>query len=93
MEGLQVRRPNPQICNCPAGQEDSNLWSSEDDVLNTTLCAIAEDLISQYNARGADMDEIRQRLWAGFRKGKPGDGCRVQNNVLFQVLDEISNGI
>ncbi|KAJ5526905.1 hypothetical protein N7513_011064 [Penicillium frequentans] len=59
-------------------------------VLNTTLCAIAEDLIAQCNARGTDIEELRQRLCSGFSKGQ-GDGCRVQNNILFQILDEISN--
>ncbi|KAJ6005559.1 hypothetical protein N7451_003503 [Penicillium sp. IBT 35674x] len=78
----------PSLCNCPAEQSDN--WSSEHDVLNTTLCAIAEDLIVQCNARGTDIEELRQRLWSGFSKGQ-GDGCRVQNNILFQILDEISN--
>ncbi|KAJ5656723.1 hypothetical protein N7507_008673 [Penicillium longicatenatum] len=79
----------PSLCNCPAEQADQ--WSSEQDVLNTTLCAIAEDLIFQCNARGTDIEELRRRLCSGFTKGQPGDGCRVQNNILFQVLDEISN--
>ncbi|KAJ6102195.1 hypothetical protein N7486_004622 [Penicillium sp. IBT 16267x] len=87
----QAESSTPSLCNCPAGQSDE--WSSEEDVLNTTLCAIAEDLIVQYNARGADIEELRRRLCSGFTKGQPGDGCRVQNNILFQVLDEISNGI
>ncbi|KAJ5938839.1 hypothetical protein N7466_001973 [Penicillium verhagenii] len=87
----QPEGPTPSLCNCPAEQSDA--WSSEEDVLNTTLCAIAEDLLVQYNARGTDIEELRRRLWSGFTKGQPGDGCRVQNNILFQVLDEISNGI
>jgi hypothetical protein len=57
------------------------------------MCAIADELINQYNTRGADMDEIRRKLWSGFRAGNSGDGCRVQNQILFQVLDEISNNI
>ncbi|KAJ5654346.1 hypothetical protein N7490_001349 [Penicillium lividum] len=88
----QPEESTPSLC-CPAGQTASDRWSSEEDVLNTTLCAIAEDLIVQYNTRGTDIEELRQRLWSGFTKGRPGDGCRVQNNILFQVLDEISNGI
>lgn len=86
-EGLSV----PSLCCSQPGNEQS--LSSGDDVLNTTLCAIAEDLISQYNVRGVDMDKIRERLWSGFRSGTPGDGCRIQNNILFQVLDEISHGV
>ncbi|KAJ6036580.1 hypothetical protein N7540_000859 [Penicillium herquei] len=84
---------NPSLCGCSTKEQTENSWPSDDNLLNTTLCSIADDLICQYNARGTDIDEIRQRLWAGFRKGQSGDGCRVQNNILFQVLDEISNGI
>lgn len=85
----QAEGSTPSLCSCPAEQSDK--WSSEGDVLNTTLCAIAEDLIVQCNARGTDIEELRQRLSSGFSKGLPGDGCRVQNNILFQILDEISN--
>lgn len=81
----------PHLCICPTGSRDLTDFPSEEDVLNTTLCAIAEELINQYNTRGADPIEIKQKLWSGFRAGNPGDGCRVQNQILFQVLDEISN--
>ncbi|KAF9895361.1 hypothetical protein FE257_000265 [Aspergillus nanangensis] len=79
------------ICvSSPSGSLES--WPINDDVLNTTLCAIADELILQYNTRGLDMEEIRRKLWAGFSKGiTTEEGCRVQNHVLFQVLDEISN--
>ncbi|KAJ5629253.1 hypothetical protein N7528_002910 [Penicillium herquei] len=89
----RVDTTNPSLCGCSTEEQTENSWPSDDNLLNTTLCTIADDLVSQYNARGTDMDEIRRRLWAGFRKGQSGDGCRVQNNILFQVLDEISNGI
>lgn len=88
----RAEEATPSLC-CPVGESGLDSWSSEEDVLNTTLCAIAEDLIVQYNARGTDIEELRQRLSSGFTKGQPGDGCRVKNNILFQVLDEISNGI
>lgn len=82
----------PSLC-CPAGKAPASSFPTDDDVLNTTLCAIAEDLIGQYNTRDVDMDGIRQRLCSGFRSGQSADGCRVQNHLLFQVLDEISNNI
>lgn len=85
-------RAEPSLC-CGPGKAQPTSFPTDDDILNTTLCAIAEDLISQYNTRGVDMDGIRQRLFSGFRSGQVGDGCRVQNHVLFQVLDEISNNI
>jgi hypothetical protein len=39
------------------------------------------------------LEEIRQRLWSGLQSGVSGDGCRVQNNILFEVLDEISHDV
>ena len=84
---------NPYLCKCSPGQQDLASGPVDGDVLNTTLCAIAEELIEQYNTRGIDLEEIRQRLWSGFQSGVAGDGCRVQNNVLFQVLDEISHNV
>ncbi|PYH88670.1 hypothetical protein BO71DRAFT_423538 [Aspergillus ellipticus CBS 707.79] len=79
------------VCGCPPNETLAS-WPKNEDVLNTTLCAIADELISQYNTRGVDMAEIRRKLWAGFSKGLTTDeGCRVQNQILFQVLDEISN--
>ncbi|KAJ5157298.1 uncharacterized protein N7482_008398 [Penicillium canariense] len=94
-EGPQQRQKpkhaEPALCQCPPG--NPGMDEGNGDVLNTTLCAMAEELISQYNTSGIDIDEIRQRLWAGFRANSTGDGCRVENQVLFQVLDEISNSI
>lgn len=87
------RSPDPSLCKCSTGQKNIASGPVDGDVLNTTLCAIAEELINQYNTRGADLEDIRQRLWSGFQSGITGDGCRVQNNILFQVLDEISHNI
>ena len=91
----KLENPNPPLCCSGSGQGSSESWPamSNDDLMNTTMCAIADELINQYNTSGADIEEIRRRLWSGFRSGKSGDGCRVQNQILFQVLDEISNNI
>ncbi|KAL1989361.1 hypothetical protein VTN96DRAFT_123 [Rasamsonia emersonii] len=76
------------ICDC----DDS--WPADESALNTTLCAIAEELIHRYNTRGVDMAVIKEKLCAGFRRGMSvGEGCRVQNHVLFEVLDEISGNL
>ncbi|RMJ21305.1 hypothetical protein PHISP_07824 [Aspergillus sp. HF37] len=89
---LEQTQKCQSVCSCPPDDDCNGSWPADEDVLNTTLCAIAAELISQYNTRGVDMEEIRQKLWAGFRKGlNSGGECRVQNQVLFQVLDEISN--
>jgi hypothetical protein len=84
------KRANPSLCDCSTGED---LPEGDGDLLNTTLCGMAEELINQYNTAGIDIEVIRQRLWAGFKAGTRGDGCRVENQVLFQVLDEISNSI
>lgn len=86
----QPKRENPSLCDCSPGDE---MAEGDGDLLNTTLCGMAEELINQYNTSGIDIEEIRKRLWAGFKAGTRGDGCRVENQVLFQVLDEISNRI
>ncbi|KAJ5748335.1 uncharacterized protein N7511_010031 [Penicillium nucicola] len=83
---------DPDICGCsPSGQEMTPM--SEEDLLNSTLCGIADEMIERYNTKGLDVEEIRRRIWSGFRAGANGTGCRVQNSILFQVLDEISHDV
>jgi hypothetical protein len=83
---------DPAFCGCGPG-DDRTSPATDEDVLNSTLCAIAEDMIDQYNTKGVDVEEIRQKIMSGFRAGANGTGCRVQNHVLFAVLDEISSNI
>jgi hypothetical protein len=70
-------------CSCPiSGNYESN----------TTSCAVAYQMVLQYNAKRLDMVEIHIRLWKGFRAGKNGNkDCTVVNKVLFELLDYISN--
>lgn len=83
---------DPALCGCQSDRQDPETVSDED-VLNSTLCAIAEEMINQYNTKGIDVDEIRRKIWSGFRAGANGTGCRVQNHILFQVLDDISSDV
>ncbi|CAI7598206.1 unnamed protein product [Penicillium glandicola] len=83
---------DPALCGCRSERQNPETVSDED-VLNSTLCAIAEEMINQYNTKGIDVDEIRRRIWSGFRAGANGTGCRVQNHILFQVLDDISSDV
>ncbi|CAI7643410.1 hypothetical protein PCG10_007728 [Penicillium crustosum] len=83
---------DPALCGCRSDRYDPEMVSDED-VLNSTLCAIAEEMINQYNTKGIDVDEIRRKIWSGFRAGANGTGCRVQNHILFQVLDDISSDV
>lgn len=89
---MDIVRPSvslrSQICGSVV---DDPSFPTNEDVLNTTLCAIAEELISQYNTRGVDLAVIQKKLCIGFTKScATGEECRVQNHILFQVLDEIS---
>ena len=56
---------------------------------DTTLCSVAYDLVRQHNKKGVDMMEICIRLWNGLMKGDEGEGCKVENNFLFSVLEYI----
>lgn len=61
---------------------------------DTTLCSIAFSLVEQYNTTDVGVQDIGERLSSGFTaESKPGEGCRVQNQLLFQVLNEISTGL
>ena len=58
---------------------------------NTVLCSLAKELIDQYNIDEETFDQIKTRLAAGFTPpAHPGECCRVNNQLLFEVLAEIS---
>jgi hypothetical protein len=58
---------------------------------NTVLCSSAKELIDQYNIDGEAFEQIKTRLAAGFAPpAHPGESCRVNNQLLFEVLTEIS---
>lgn len=59
---------------------------------NSILCSQAQDLIDQYNIGGQDMQYIGFRLATGFAPEiNPGEGCRVNKRLLFEILNEISS--
>ncbi|KAL3462841.1 hypothetical protein BJX64DRAFT_137005 [Aspergillus heterothallicus] len=90
--GKAEKSPSPELasfCGC-LPEEGLESLPFSDRVLNTTLCGIAEQLVEQYNTRGVDITEIRQKLREGFFRSLTEEGCRVQNQILFRVLDEIS---
>jgi hypothetical protein len=58
---------------------------------STTLCAQAFAMISQVNFRNVDAVQVRAWLAQGYRRaGSAGEGCSVENSVLWGVLDYIS---
>lgn len=58
---------------------------------STTLCSQAYSLIAQQNYRGLNANVIRSWLDQGFRRARSQDeGCRVDNRLLFALLDFIN---
>ena len=58
---------------------------------NAVLCSVAKDMIYQYNIPPGDMDAIKLRLATGFSQSTTsGGGCRVDGQLLFEVLNEIN---
>jgi hypothetical protein len=72
---------------CPA---ESLLPTSSHSDSGTTLCSVAYELIHEHNKKGIDMIEIGIRLWNGFIKDDGAGGCKVENELLFSVLEYIN---
>lgn len=59
---------------------------------STTLCREAYIIIEQQNHRGIDEKALRSWLEPGFHgRIRPNEGCRVDNGILFELLDFISS--
>lgn len=59
---------------------------------STSSCIQAYIVIAQQNFRGVSMEIIESSLYRGFRPAvTSGEGCRVVNRVLFELLDFISD--
>jgi hypothetical protein len=58
---------------------------------NTILCSEAKAILDQYSIDPLDVPFVKARLATGFCKPAiAGQGCRVDNRLLFQVLSEIN---
>jgi len=58
---------------------------------STVLCSLAKEIIDQYNIEGEDFERIKSRLAQGFAPpASHGESCRVNNQLLFEVLNDIS---
>ncbi|KAM0268988.1 hypothetical protein ACHAPA_004589 [Fusarium lateritium] len=58
----------------------------------TMLCSEAYILIAQQNFRGMNQGDVATWLWQGFRRSlQPGEGCRVNTDMLFSLLAFISD--
>ncbi|KAB8229545.1 uncharacterized protein BDW43DRAFT_188947 [Aspergillus alliaceus] len=58
---------------------------------NTTVCAVALELVMNCNTKNLSILELDMRLRCGYRSARfQWEGCRVDNRVLFAVLAEIT---
>ncbi|KAE8357946.1 hypothetical protein BDV27DRAFT_76486 [Aspergillus caelatus] len=63
---------------------------SRDEYQDTTVCAVALELVMNYNTRNLSISELDMRLRCGYRSARfQWEGCRVDNQVLFAVLAEV----
>lgn len=59
---------------------------------DTTLCSVAKELISHYGLDDEEMQFVAERLSTGFaRPAAPGEGCRVTNELLLEILNELNS--
>lgn len=57
---------------------------------DTTLCAVAIQIVRHCNKKNLSMVELDAKLRHGYRNARsPLEGCRVTNWVLLSVLAEI----
>lgn len=76
----------------------NDLWRAEmttkpsgNDNKRTTLCSLAFRLVAQCNKRGVDLQVIHIWMQHGFQLAmSSNEGCRVDNEVLLDVLTQIS---
>ncbi|SPO04113.1 uncharacterized protein DNG_06796 [Cephalotrichum gorgonifer] len=74
------------------GEQDYDSLPPPNPDESTTRCRDAFTIIMMQNYSGLDLSAIRRRLQPGFRgSSASGDGCRVDNKLLFALLDAISN--
>jgi hypothetical protein len=89
-EEQQMSPISPSCKENTIDQQASEFQPDQKNTLNTTLCVDAEELLDQHNAKGIHECGLRRRICPGGEETDL-DCCRVQNDVLFQVLDDISN--
>ncbi|EAU38944.1 predicted protein [Aspergillus terreus NIH2624] len=68
-----------------------NTEVSQDEYQDTTVCAVALELVMSCNTKNLSILELDMRLRCGYRSARfQWEGCRVDNQVLFAVLSEIT---
>ncbi|KAL4786404.1 hypothetical protein BJX76DRAFT_118070 [Aspergillus varians] len=65
--------------------------ASKEEYKDTTVCAVALELVMKCNAKNLSISELDRLLRCGYRSARfQWEGCRVDNQVLFAVLAEIT---
>ena len=86
-----IQPSNPPICPLPIQSCSSEMCSPAEDCGASTPCKTAYEMLVQQNFRQLETGDIARRLWSGIRTACDQDeGCRVDNRVLFEVLQQIS---
>ncbi|KAJ9652957.1 hypothetical protein H2198_007825 [Neophaeococcomyces mojaviensis] len=58
---------------------------------SSVLCSVAQHMIDQFELSPQEMEQVKAKLATGFcRPSYPGAGCAVNNQTLFQILNELS---
>ncbi|VUC31431.1 unnamed protein product [Clonostachys rosea] len=77
-----INSTDPDCCNLPLPEPGQS----------TTRCRDAYTIITQQNYKALDDSVIRAWLEPGFRGAfSEGDGCRIDTDLLFSLLDFISS--
>jgi hypothetical protein len=59
---------------------------------STIHCRTAFSIIEQQNYAGQDLSRIDRLLAPGFRRAiAQGDGCRVESNRVFSLIDSLND--
>lgn len=85
----QAQNPSdPFICEVFGIAAPGPLRAADD---NTVLCSVAKQMMDQYHIPPLELEQVKAKLSQGFcQPSYPGSGCSVDNQILFQVLNELS---
>ncbi|KIX93870.1 uncharacterized protein Z520_10495 [Fonsecaea multimorphosa CBS 102226] len=77
------------VCHVFLVPPNGPLWADDS---NSISCSVAKDMITQYNPTPEEMEPIIARLSTAFSRPRfRGDSCRVNRQVLFQILYEMNS--
>ncbi|KPM34829.1 hypothetical protein AK830_g11746 [Neonectria ditissima] len=93
---------NTPLLGCASSTTTTETWSVDEESCcdlnppgpeeSTTRCRDAYKIIAEQNYAGLDAFTLREWLQPGFRGASAkDDGCRVENGLLFSLLDHISS--